>query len=350
MSGRKRRERALKSFLDIFAICLILLIFSCVYLAVLPYNQGFYCDDRTILKPYRNDTIPMWMVGVYAGVLPVIIIIFIELWRYMPIRLHHMDKQDRLDICRNVFHTVCMFSLGVGATFLLTEVGKRSYGRLRPHFIEVCRPDWSKIQCYDRFNLSDGQYALLPRYITDYQCTGGNPARLKEARISFPSGHSSFTCFAFGFLLVYFESRLFCSQIRFLKPVLQCACICIMFFTCLSRITDHKHHYSDVIGGAIIGTSVAFFITLRVANAFNLSQNGRESTCIPEIKYESKSTQYELDKGYATGGRHDGGLGDLQQRHKHQNGKLQIRIDKSDDMYDNLPFYQAIRTSRSNHL
>jgi len=31
--------------------------------------------------------------------------------------------------------------------------------------------------------------------------------------------------------------------------------------TCLSRVSDFKHHYSDVIGGAFLGTTVAVFIT-----------------------------------------------------------------------------------------
>ncbi|KAI0986197.1 hypothetical protein GJ496_007648 [Pomphorhynchus laevis] len=61
-----------------------------------------------------------------------------------------------------------------------------------------------------------------------------------------------------------------------------------MFFTGLSRITDHKHHYSDVIGGALIGCIVAFFITLRVANVF------KSNSALTDTSNESKSTQYEL--------------------------------------------------------
>ena len=30
-------------------------------------------------------------------------------------------------------------------------------------------------------------------------------------------------------------------------------------FTCLSRVTDNKHHPTDVLSGAILGTSVAIF-------------------------------------------------------------------------------------------
>ncbi|KAL0182092.1 hypothetical protein M9458_021467, partial [Cirrhinus mrigala] len=29
----------------------------------------------------------------------------------------------------------------------LTDIAKYSIGRLRPHFLAVCKPDWTKINC-----------------------------------------------------------------------------------------------------------------------------------------------------------------------------------------------------------
>ncbi|KAI0989150.1 hypothetical protein GJ496_003951, partial [Pomphorhynchus laevis] len=200
-SIRTRQERALQGFLDIVAVCLILFLFGLVYLLIPPYNQGFYCDDRTILKPYRNDTVPMWSVAIYAGILPVFIILFIEVWRYFPLFPYSVCKQRRIDCLRDIFHSICLFGLGIGTTFLLTEVGKRSYGRLRPHFFDVCKPDWSNIRCFDRVILGDDKPMLIPRFISDYKCLGSDHAKIKEARISFPSGHSSIVCFSFSFLL-----------------------------------------------------------------------------------------------------------------------------------------------------
>jgi hypothetical protein len=34
-----------------------------------------------------------------------------------------------------VYHGISLFALGIGLTLLITEVGKRWLGRLRPHFI-----------------------------------------------------------------------------------------------------------------------------------------------------------------------------------------------------------------------
>jgi uncharacterized membrane protein (Fun14 family) len=58
---------------------------------------------------------------------------------------------------------------------------------------------------------------------------------------------------------VYFEARIICPSLQFLKAFLQCVCVAVAFFTCLSRVTDFKHHASDVIGGAIIGFCIAVF-------------------------------------------------------------------------------------------
>ena len=74
------------------------------------------------------------------------------------------------------------FLVGAAATVVLTDVGKYSIGRLRPHFLAVCKPDFSKLNCTTGFQKN---------FITDYECTGDEDL-IKEARLSFPSGHASF--------------------------------------------------------------------------------------------------------------------------------------------------------------
>jgi hypothetical protein len=40
-----------------------------------------------------------------------------------------------------------IFLFGLAVTLSITEVGKLTIGRLRPHFFDVCRPDFSTINC-----------------------------------------------------------------------------------------------------------------------------------------------------------------------------------------------------------
>ena len=46
-----------------------------------------------------------------------------------------------------------------------------------------------------------------PRYVTDFTCTGGDAARLEDARLSFPSGHASMAAYSSGFTLLYLGHR-----------------------------------------------------------------------------------------------------------------------------------------------
>ena len=39
-----------------------------------PVQRGFFCDDTSIQYPYKRDTIPMWLLGIYGGIGPVVIV------------------------------------------------------------------------------------------------------------------------------------------------------------------------------------------------------------------------------------------------------------------------------------
>lgn len=50
------------------------LIFGLIYLFIKPNRRGFFCDDTSIQYPFRPDTIPMWLLAIYGGVVPIIIV------------------------------------------------------------------------------------------------------------------------------------------------------------------------------------------------------------------------------------------------------------------------------------
>lgn len=68
----------------------------------------------------------------------------------------------------NFYHLMCLFIFGAGVTHLLTNIPKYSIGRLRPHFIDVCKPNWSLVNDTSKF-------------ITEDICTG-EKAVIEEAR------------------------------------------------------------------------------------------------------------------------------------------------------------------------
>ena len=101
---------------------------------------------------------------------------------------------------------------------MLNNVIKFSVGRLRPHFLDVCKPDID-VSHYlittpreDYYNVNTVKYCfqftdeticgtiLDPEYVTNFTCAGNSAlfpdesereARIREARLSFLSGHAS---------------------------------------------------------------------------------------------------------------------------------------------------------------
>ena len=72
-----------------------------------------------------------------------------------------------------ILHWICVVLVALGVTEIITGVGKQMGGRLRPHFLAVCKPDFSTINCTDEYG--------FPRYVTEYECTG-DPKDVIEAR------------------------------------------------------------------------------------------------------------------------------------------------------------------------
>ena len=75
-------------------------------------------------------------------------------------------------IARTGFH-VRWYYIGLLITLIITSISKIVVGRLRPNFIDVCKPDFSTFNCTDRFG--------NPVYVTNYVCTG-DPAMIPDAR------------------------------------------------------------------------------------------------------------------------------------------------------------------------
>ena len=65
------------------------------------------------------------------------------------------------------------FLTGILITLVITDIGKLVVGRLRPHFLDACNPDFSSINCTDQRG-----YQV---YVTEYECRG-EPSRVFDAR------------------------------------------------------------------------------------------------------------------------------------------------------------------------
>lgn len=91
----------------------------------------------------------------------------------------------------SVYNNLLWFLFGAACSQLTTDIGKYTIGRLRPHFLDVCKPD---VNCDADINKT--------KYIEDFTCTGVKSYKFKDSRLSFPSGHSSLSFYCMVYLAV----------------------------------------------------------------------------------------------------------------------------------------------------
>ncbi|XP_051892871.1 phospholipid phosphatase 1 isoform X1 [Pristis pectinata] len=218
-----------------------------------PYQRGFYCDDETIKYPFRNSTITSTVLYSVGFTLPISAIIIGELasvhWNHL-----YSNSFIRNSYIATVYKAIGTFLFGAAASQSLTDIAKYSIGRLRPHFLDVCQPDWAKFNC----NVG---------YITDFTCLG-DKRMANEARLSFFSGHSSFSMYCMMFLALYLQARMVGDWSRLLRPTLQFGLIASSVYVGLSRVSDYKHHWSDVLTGLIEGAIAAILVVVFVSDFF----------------------------------------------------------------------------------
>jgi len=156
------------------------------------------------------------------------------------------------------------FCFGLLLTFDATEVGKYTIGRLRPHFLAVCQPQLSDgTMCSDPVNLH--------RYVENYECAGEGftVEDVRQGRLSFPSGHSSLAFYAMVYVALYLQRKITWRGSKLSRHFVQFALVMVAWYTALSRVMDHWHHWSDVLSGSLLGVAGALITARFIARMFD---------------------------------------------------------------------------------
>ncbi|CAG8676648.1 12504_t:CDS:2, partial [Acaulospora morrowiae] len=214
-----------------------------------PYHRRFSLQDATIQFPYaEKDTVPMWAAALIAVLLPFLIITAVSL----------VIKKSMHDW----HHATLGLILGLSLTLLVTEVFKTTVGRPRPDFIDRCQPKNGSVDS-PVFGLS-----------TSAICTQTNQGILKDGFKSFISGHASTTndmhiskpidvasFSGLGFLSLYLAGKLHVwdQKGHTYKGFLVVAPLVVATLVAISRTTDYRHHWQDVVTGGLIGFLLSVF-------------------------------------------------------------------------------------------
>uniref|UniRef100_F7FUD8 Phospholipid phosphatase 1 n=1 Tax=Ornithorhynchus anatinus TaxID=9258 RepID=F7FUD8_ORNAN len=231
--------------LDVVCVLLAGLPFAILTSRHAPFKRGVFCNDESIKYPYKEDTISYKLLG---GIIIPFNTIVIILGEALSVYYNHLHSNSfvRNNYIATIYKAIGTFVFGAAASQSLTDIAKYSIGRLRPHFLAVCQPDWDKINC------SQG-------YIENFPCLG-NPVRVNEGRLSFYSGHSSFSMYCMLFLALYLQARMKGDWARLARPTIQFGLVASSIYVGLSRVSDYKHHWSDVLTGLVQGAVVAVLI------------------------------------------------------------------------------------------
>ncbi|XP_036062796.1 phospholipid phosphatase 1 isoform X1 [Onychomys torridus] len=220
---------------------------------IYPFQRGFFCTDTSIKYPYHDSTVRSVILTIVGLGLPISSMIAGESLsvRFSTLRSNSFVGNHYI---ASIYKAIGAFLFGAAASQSLTDIAKYSIGRLRPHFLAVCDLDWSQINC------SDG-------YIENYVCRG-NEDKVREGRLSFYSGHSSFSMYCMLFTALYLQARMKGDWARLLRPTLQFGLVALSIYVGLSRVSDYKHHWSDVMVGLIQGAVVAILVAVYVSDFF----------------------------------------------------------------------------------
>lgn len=257
------RALLFKVSLDSLATFLVGLPFFLLYFIGDPYKRGFYCDDESIRYPFKESTISSRLLFSVSIISSLVVICTTEYMSLESFRLGNAGRQPMLQFVWILYHQLIIFAFGALSSQTLTDIAKYSIGRLRPHFIDVCRPD-------EAFNCGQNDF----KYIENYVCQGKpgiSKDLMRDARLSFMSGHSSFSAYCAVYIAIYLQNRVKNPKLALPRAFLQVLVIYLSIYTGFTRISDYKHHWSDVLVGLIQGTLVAALTTRYVAYLFKSS-------------------------------------------------------------------------------
>ncbi|XP_075281114.1 phospholipid phosphatase-related protein type 5 isoform X2 [Opisthocomus hoazin] len=242
--------------------------------------QGFFCYEGAYRKPYpgpedRSAVPPVLLYSLTAGV-PVLVIIVGETAVFcLQLATKDFENQEKTiltgDCCyinplvRRTIRFLGIYAFGLFATDIFVNAGQVVTGNLAPHFLALCKPNYTALGCK--------QYT---QFISSVHACTGNPDLIMKARKTFPSKEAALSVYAAMYLAMYITNTVKARGTRLAKPVLCLGLMCLAFLTGINRVAEYRNHWSDVIAGFIIGISIAVFLVVCVVNNFRGRQPEHE--------------------------------------------------------------------------
>eukprot|EP00892_Ulva_mutabilis_P003318 jgi/Ulvmu1/1358/UM011_0086.1 len=185
--------------------------------------------------PFVKSTVPSWSVPLYNLVGPPVVIAI------------HSQVRGRASLLTH--HGVMGSLFSTSASALITNVLKLTVGRPRPSFFYRCWPDGEAV-----FEPAEGPDK-------EPKCSPKDKHDVVDGYKSFPSGHTSWSFGAMGFLSLYiFHFWKLGGIDNAVDMILVLLPVSFAAWVGATRVIDYYHNASDVVAGGLIGAAVAVFV------------------------------------------------------------------------------------------
>lgn len=210
---------------------LVLLSFAAflikIYFFSEPFVRGFICADPSLGKPLNPLTVSMMTIIIMSTLVPCLLIIVTE------------TNGERLPTPR-----LKLFAFSSLVNLSLTLYAKFVVGRLRPHFMAVCRPQVHGGPC------TPGTWVPGDAY----GCENSNLRQTNQARQSFFSGHASISMNAAVYVILYVQLNY---SPCLLRSWVQFVVLLAGLYPGVTQVNNYWHHWDDVAVGYAVGAGCA---------------------------------------------------------------------------------------------
>lgn len=231
----KRRIKLIKSYAPDWTITILLAVVFFALNDVHGFRREFSVNDETIRFPFAiHERVPDIALYFIAIVAPLVIQLVVNLLTVRSFWDYHCSALGLI--------------LGIVITGAITQFTKITVGRPRPDLLARCIPIPGS---------SDPTFGLS----SDAICTNTDTAIMIDGWRSFPSGHSSLSHAGLGFLSYYLAGKMHLFDTRGYthKAWISVTPIFGAILVAISRTMDYRHHWQDVIAGAILGLGISYF-------------------------------------------------------------------------------------------
>ncbi|XP_055519838.1 phospholipid phosphatase-related protein type 2a [Leucoraja erinacea] len=279
-TGVRRSASIIPCFLTIELIIMVGMVLLTYYFEYTDtfavHRRGFFCYDNAYMKPYpgpeETSVLPPVLLQSLASAIPMATIVLGELAAFA-FQAEFVRRERTIvtaecctlnPLVRRVIRFLGVYTFGLFATDIFVNAGQVIMGGPAPHFLTVCRPNYTALGCHQ-----PTQFIASPE-----ACTG-SPSLVTNARRAFPCKDAALSMYAAIYTVMYVTIMFRAKGTRLTKPVVCLTLLCLTFLTGVVRVSEHRNHWSDVLVGFVTGAAVAVFLVCCVVHKFK----GKNPVC-----------------------------------------------------------------------